>query len=272
MCHFIEITNWPRWGVMWSLAIAIYCAAKSLTWWTRTPADRVDRLKWAYLLAWPGMNVESLARDSSARPATAEWVFATFKTSVGVALLAFGTSVVGAWDCYMAGWIGMVGIVLVLHFGLFHLLSCAWRSYGYAAAPLMNWPIASESLSEFWGRRWNRAFRDLAHRFLFRPLHPVLGPSGALLAGFVASGLIHDVVVSLPAGGGYGLPTIYFALQGLGILLERSRFGRKLGLGRGLPGWTFCAVALLAPCGLLFHRPFVCDVIVPFLTALRSLT
>jgi hypothetical protein len=52
-------------------------------------------------------------------------------------------------------------LVLVLYFGSFHLLSCAWRSAGVDAHPLMNWPLAAESVSEFWGRRWNTAFRDL---------------------------------------------------------------------------------------------------------------
>ena len=83
---------------------------------------------------------------------------------------------------YVAGWVGMVGIVLTLHFGLFHLLSCAWRSAGVEARPLMNDPLASQSVSEFWGRRWNTAFRDLAHRFLFRPLSARLGPRWGLFA------------------------------------------------------------------------------------------
>ena len=70
----------------------------------------------------------------------------------------------------LRGWVGMVGIVFVLHFGIFHLLSLAWQTLGVSAKPIMDWPIKATSVSEFWGQRWNLAFRDLTHRFLFRPL------------------------------------------------------------------------------------------------------
>ena len=91
----------------------------------------------------------------------------------------------------------------------------------------MNWPLASVSLGEFWGARWNTAFRDLTYRFLFRPLARRLGPRGAL-SGFLISGLVHDLVISIPAGGDYGGPTVFFLVQAVGIVTERSRFGRFL--------------------------------------------
>jgi hypothetical protein len=47
----------------------------------------------------------------------------------------------------------MIGIVTTLHFGLFHLIACAWRTAGVDAQSLMNRPLASGSVSEFWGRR-----------------------------------------------------------------------------------------------------------------------
>src|SRR5262249_22178567 len=154
------------------------------------------------------------------------------------------------------GWVGMVGIVLFLHFGLFHLLSCLWRARGIEAVPLMNAPLASVSVSEFWGRRWNLAFRDLTHRFLFRPLTHHLGPRTALGVAFVFRGLIHEFVISVPAGAGYGLPTLSFPIEGLAILAERSKVSRRLGLGRRWRGWLFTTVVLLAPVRLLFHRAF----------------
>tara|TARA_B100000949_G_C13863546_1_gene277596 strand:+ start:42 stop:323 length:282 start_codon:yes stop_codon:yes gene_type:complete len=90
--------------------------------------------------------------------------------------------------------------------------------------------------------------------------------------GFVFSGLVHDVVISVPAGGGYGRPTLFFLLQGVAMFFERSRVGRSLGLGRGWCGWLFTLVVLLGPVGLLFHRPFVVEVVVPFLEAMGAVS
>ena len=165
----------------------------------------------------------------------------------------------------------MVGIILILHFGLFQLLSCYWRSVGIQARPIMNHPLASTSLSEFWGRRWNTAFRDLTHRFLFRPFAAWFGPRLGLFAGFVFSGAIHDLVISVPAKGGYGRPTAYFAIQGAALILERSDFGRRHRLGRGWRGRVFTFLVLVVPVFLLFHRPFVARVIVPFMRAIGAL-
>jgi hypothetical protein len=134
----------------------------------------------------------------------------------------------------------------------------------------MNWPVQAACVSEFWGRRWNTAFRDLTHRFLFRPLAARLGPRAGVAIGFLFSGLVHDLVISAPAGGGYGWPTLYFVLQGLGLLAERSKFGKALGLGSGWRGWAFTAVVIVGPAYGLFHPPFVLGVVLPFLDALGA--
>jgi alginate O-acetyltransferase complex protein AlgI len=134
----------------------------------------------------------------------------------------------------------------------------------------MDRPLASASVSEFWGRRWNRAFRDLSHRFLFRPLTARVGPQAGLFAGFLFSGVVHDAVISLPARGGYGLPTAYFIVQAAGLLLERSRPGHRAGLGRGLRGRLFMAAVVAGPAPLLFHAPFLTRVVIPFLQVLGA--
>jgi D-alanyl-lipoteichoic acid acyltransferase DltB (MBOAT superfamily) len=162
-------------------------------------------------------------------------------------------------------------MVLILHFGAFHLLSCSWRRTGVQARPLMNRPLTSTSLREFWGRRWNSAFRDLTHRFLFRPSASWLGTRAGIIAGFLFSGVIHDLVISVPARGGYGGPTAYFAIQGAGMVIEHSKFGRRLGFGAGWPGRLFAIGVLLVPAGLLFHRPFVTGIVVPFMRALGAI-
>jgi D-alanyl-lipoteichoic acid acyltransferase DltB (MBOAT superfamily) len=135
----------------------------------------------------------------------------------------------------------------------------------------MNHPLRSQSLGEFWGRRWNTAFRDLTHRFLFRPLTRRFGVQAGVAGGFVFSGLVHDLVISWPAAGGWGGPTVFFAIQGGGILLERTRLGARVGLAKGTVGRLFALAALLLPSPLLFHRPFVERIVIPFMHALGAL-
>lgn len=263
--------TWPRWALMGSLAFVIYCGCKWLTW-QRADLRSARVSAWrhfAYLAAWPGLDAAEFLRAAppAAKPSAGEWFAAFAKLGIGVLLLGAGSRVPADWP-YLVGWVAMVGIVLTLHFGLFHVLSCAWRAVGVVARPLMLRPLVSTSLGEFWGRRWNTAFRDLTHRLLFRPLAVRIGVSRALGVGFLFSGLVHDLVISLPAGGGYGGPTLFFAVQGIGMLFERSRVGRGLRLGSGWRGWLYTMALLLAPVPLLFHRPFVTRVIVPFFEAI----
>jgi alginate O-acetyltransferase complex protein AlgI len=220
-----------------------------------------------YLLAWPGLDAATfLGARVVAAPAPREWAGAIIKSVVGIVLFWGVARWVPAAAPLLAGWVGMIGIVLMLHFGSFHLLSCAWRLLGVDARPLMNRPLASISVSEFWGRRWNTAFRDLTHRFLFRPLRRWAGVHGAIVAGFLISGLIHEAVISLPAGSGYGLPTVFFLLQAAAMLAERSPVGKRLGLANGWRGHLWTMAVLMAPAACLFHLPFVMRVIVPFMT------
>lgn len=171
----------------------------------------------------------------------------------------------------LRGWAGMVGLIFVLHFvGSFHLLSCAWRAAGVNAKPLMNWPVLATSVSEFWGKRWDTAFRDLTHRFLFRPLASRLGARAGVAAGFLFSGVVHDLVISGPVRAGYGWPTLYFAVQGLGLLAEKSKTGKRFGLGAGWRGRAFTAAVVVGPAFGLFHPPFVRGVILPFLAAIGA--
>jgi hypothetical protein len=265
------LASLPAWAVMWIVSGTIFGACKWVTWRypgiTQAPRARQA----AYLLAWPGMDAEAFVGTPARSPRPAEWIRAVAMTGIGLALFFGVAPLAGAGRPLLAGWIGMIGVVLLLHFGAFDLLACSWRQAGFGAVPLMRAPARSTSLGEFWGRRWNTAFRDLTHRFVFVPLAARLGARAALLVGFIVSGVVHDVVISWPAGGGFGGPTIFFAVQGIGILCERSTAGRRFGLGRGWRGRGFAAAALVGPLPLLFHVPFVTRVTVPFMDALGAL-
>jgi hypothetical protein len=259
---------------MWLVAFAIYVGCKWLTW-RRTPAPDAPLWRHAgYLLAWPGLDAGAFLNVDRAKaepPTAGEWLFAAAKSATGIAVLYALTPHIPTDRPYLVGWVGMIGVIFVLHFGTFHLLSCAWRSVGVSAKPLMHGPVASTSVSDFWGRRWNTAFRDLTHRFLFRPLATRIGPRWALFAGFAFSGLVHELVISVPAGGGYGGPTAFFVLQGLALLAERTQAFKRLGLGSSWGGRLFTALVLIGPAPLLFHPPFVERVIVPFLATVGAI-
>lgn len=264
----------PAWLFMWALSFAIFAGLKWITWWRAR--DRVAHSaarSFAYLAAWPGMDAEAFLdlERHAVQPSFQEWIWATLKTSFGVGLLWVLARRVPESQELVRGWVGLFGLIFLLHFGSFHLIALFWQSVGVAAEPIMSKPILSKSLSEFCGKRWNLGFRQLAHDLIFRPLHRRIGVAAAGMLVFVASGLIHDLVISLPARGGYGLPTAYFVLQGLGVMLERSRLGRKLGLQKGLAAWIFLVVVAAGPAFWLFHPPFVQRVILPFMQAVHAL-
>lgn len=211
------------------------------------------------------------ARESTSPPAVCEWLWAFVETAVGALLLWVVAGYLPEREPLIRGWAGMVGLILLLHFGFFQMLALFWRRAGVMAEPIMQAPLRSTSLSEFWGRRWNLGFRQLAHELIFRPTHRNLGAGMAGFLVFVISGLVHDLVISLPSRGGYGLPTLYFVLQGTGVTFERSRVGGKLGLARGVRGWCFMIVFLAAPLPWLFHPWFVMRVILPFMGVIHAL-
>jgi hypothetical protein len=281
----------PRWGFMWAMAFALYAGCKWLTFREARvrearvrgmTSDRLRRL--GYLLAWPGMDAAAFlggtgGTDRHAQPQAqahphphpSEWIVAALKTLLGAMLIWVVARTAMPVNPLLAGWLGMVGLIFLLHFGTFHLLSLGWRSIGVNAMPVMRNPLRSRSLAEFWGRRWNTAFHEVATRFTFRPLRPTVGRTGATLLVFLVSGLVHELVISIPAHGGYGLPTGYFVLQGLGVTGERTRLGRRIGLGRGWRGWLFAVVIAAAPAFWLFPPPFVRTVILPMLAFIGAI-
>jgi hypothetical protein len=167
----------------------------------------------------------------------------------------------------LRGWIGMIGMILVLHFGMFALLAIAWRAYGLDVRPIMDAPLNSTSLGEFWGRRWNGPFNQLAFENIFRPVARNTGPILGTIVAFLASGLIHELVISLPARVGYGLPTAYFLLQGCGVIIQH----RVPRIRHGMAGQFFTAFIVAVPAFWLFHPPFVRNVILPFMKAIGAL-
>ena len=81
------------------------------------------------------------------------------------------------------------------------------------------------------------------------------GETAGLFASFLASGVLHELAISVPVGAGFGLPTLYFLLHGALVGLERKtpRIASR--------AWTL--FWLIAPLPLLFHPPFLRGVVWP---------
>jgi hypothetical protein len=260
------------WEFMWALAAAIFFGCKWETW-VEARKERAEASVWrslGYLLLWTGMDARGFmaAKRVGVWPRARDWAAAAAKTMMGAALLALIARRPEAANGLAAGWVGMLGLVLLLHFGIFELMALAWQRAGVNARPIMKSPLAARSLSEFWGRRWNMGFRQLSHKLVYEPVRRWAGRPAAILAAFLTSGVIHDVVISVPAHAGYGLPTAYFLLQGAGVLVERSSIGLRLGIPGGWRGWFFTLMCAGAPAYWLFHPAFVRNVMLPFFAAI----
>jgi predicted DCC family thiol-disulfide oxidoreductase YuxK len=263
----------PNWIFMWLFVTAMFAGCKWLTLRRAQtnghPTNSARTL--GYLFAWPGMDAKSfLAGQHTSTPKLTEWLWAVGRLIAGLALvwLAAHETLVGS-DIANA-WLAMFGLTLILHFGAFHLAALVWQRAGVPAKPLMQSPTTATSLADFWGARWNTAFNKLVYDLAFRPLARRTNATWAMLGVFAISGVIHELAISFPARGGYGLPFNYFILQGVGVLIERSTIGQTLGLGRGFRGWLFMAIFTAAPAYWLFHPTFVHNVILPMLQTIGA--
>lgn len=246
------------WILMWATAGGLWCALKIFT--LADIPERTLRRTIAYFL-WPGMDAADFFRTDPTlpSPSAGEWLFSLLNISLGLTLVYLVARVAGS--TLLAGWIGMVGMILVLHFGTFKCLALLWRTLRIPVTPIMVAPLRSRTLSEFWGRRWNTGFSIPARRYLMEPIARKFGRSAGLFTVFLVSGLAHELVISVPAGAGYGLPTLYFLIQaaiiGARTAHPRNRF--------------FTLLCAAAPAFILFHPPFIRTVILPFFNVIGAL-
>jgi alginate O-acetyltransferase complex protein AlgI len=164
---------------------------------------------------------------------------------------------------FLSEFVALVGLSFILHFGVLNVSTAFWRWLGVDVGEIFRAPYKAKSLPEFWSRRWNNAFTEMTQTIAFRPLVSAFGGQRALLVGFLLSGVLHEIAISLPVASGYGLPTLYFVWQSLLMLAEKKyqflkNITQNFWLGRL---WTFCWIALPLP--LLFHARFIEQVVYP---------
>ncbi len=168
--------------------------------------------------------------------------------------------------CVVATLLLLPGLSMMLHFGTFNILAGLWRQAGFDVRPLFRAPLASRSLDAFWSRRWNLAFSEMIALGVYRPLAGRLGRGVATVAAFLASGVLHELAISVPVKTGYGGPMLYFMLQGLLVLIERRLEKSSMPVsswGAWSHVWVLIWLALPAP--ILFHHAFLEGTIWPLI-------
>jgi len=158
----------------------------------------------------------------------------------------------------------LIGLSLILHFGMLSISAGMWRFSGVNTYLLFRQPAKATSLTEFWSKRWNIAFSEMTSVAIFRPLKNKIGPAAALMLAFIFSGLLHEFALSVPVNAGYGLPMIYFVIQGSVVLFEKLLISRKVKfLQNGIVASVWVFFWLVIPMPLLFHPEFIKQIVWP---------
>ena len=225
-----------------------------------------------YFSAWPGVDLapfrerRALELSEPQQKQDARGLFRGAACLVaGIAMLAALAWLAPGLDRDLAGWATILALLCMVHFGVGEMLPWFVHALGFQVAPMFLAPLASTCLSDFWSRRWNRAFVEMDRILFLRPLRQKLGARRAIFAVFVISGVLHEAAISYPAGGGWGGPLSYFVLHGVLVAFVEPRL--KGALLRRILAWA----ALLIPLPLLFHTPFRDALILPLLDWLSRL-
>lgn len=225
----------------------VFTALKLATWRIKGNGNWLSGL--TYGTMWIGMNPNDFLQRRNDK----------IDCRSGTGFLLTGTSLAMSLnylqdDIYRAIFL-FISMLFMVHFGLLDLNARFWQKMGRAVKPIMNAPWKATSLSEFWGRRWNMAFRDSAYLLVFKPMIKKWGATTAAFSVFCFSGLVHEIIMSVPAGGGYGGPMAYFIVQFLGLHLQKSHHY----FNSAWLSWLF----ILLPLPMLFHPPFLLNVFLP---------
>lgn len=166
------------------------------------------------------------------------------------AVYLFLIPMIRAFPLWLQSYLAVVPFWLLIE-ALGGLCRLLWLSSGRLVPAINIRPWQATSLADFWGRRWNRLFGDWLHQVVFMPIKR--RPKTAIFTTFLVSGLVHELLVSLPfmivyGKNIWGLMTGYFLIQYLAIRIE-SRLQLNA-LGKKTLLW----LAVLAPVPLVLNH------------------
>lgn len=181
----------------------------------------------------------------------------SWKHDVALGTLLILLGIAGAWLIWKLEWqqvfLMFLPLSLSFHFGILRILKGLLRRAGFPVRTLFPNPLKTRGIADFWSRRWNVGYSQMMQRIVGRPIESKLGKRAGLMAIFIASGLLHEIAITLPTRSGFGLPTLYFTLHGILILLEKT--------GKKPIGPLLTWLALILPLGCLFPPTFQSEII-----------
>ena len=201
----IGIFGWNKdpWLYMWALAAGVFYNCKWLSLIHHPNVQGSVKYKKTYLILWIGMDpspfLDGLKKDFKW---DSTYLFSGILNILLGFCLIFSTNYIPNHQWLLTGWVGCIGMIFLLHFGVLKLNAWFLRILGFDVHPIMKLPVATQKISEFWGGHWNKAFNQLVHPFVYTPIKKKFSHKTALLFTFLASGLVHELVISLPAKAG----------------------------------------------------------------------
>ena len=106
--------------------------------------------------------------------------------------------------------------------------------------PIFEAPWRATSLNEFWGRRWHQWNRRTLILFGGHPFSIFFGRAGLIIGTFVASGIMHDLLlVSLNGKSEAWRMLVGFGMMAPGVLAERAFYRLTGNKVEGVLGWVW---------------------------------
>jgi hypothetical protein len=223
---------------------------------TRDREERSAFFRWIWMLVAHDLRRDGYARRG-AKPEFRPGLLASALVTVGLAYACLWLAVFVAPEfAPVPGWVVRHGAgALACYLGVegaLRTFEFIYRWLGSSPPVLHQHPVLSLSLSEFWGRRWNRVVGHWLFTALYRPLALRGRPVLAVFAAFTGSAVLHQYFTWAAIGLGWSLiMASYFQLQVPLLLLEaalgQQRWPRPL-----RRAWTVGCLVLSSP---LFVAP-----------------
>nr|ACG41736.1 wax synthase isoform 1 [Zea mays] len=141
-------------------------------------------------------------------------------------------------------------------------IAAAGGALGMDMEPQFDKPYLASSLRDFWGRRWNLVVSDILRPSVYGPVRARAGKAPAVLATFLVSGLMHEVMIYyLTLRSPTGEMTAFFLLHGVCCIAEESCARRWMQWGwrpPPRPVATLLVVVFVAGTAFWLFFPQIC--------------